>query len=117
MEKQTISVAAFSQGLKSQTVAGQVAVLAKNSTAQATRIASELSANNPNYAAKMFPRQKTEKAYKRLAAIEPEEQSYKEEKYEEEELEEEEKEEEEQDLAVNECLLGATEVWKPRNFR
>jgi len=72
----------------------------------------------------MFQRHKSEKKYKILAAIEPEEQSYKDEKYEEEELEEEEKEEEEQDLveemndlAVNECLLGATEVWRPRNFR
>ena len=38
----------------------------------------------------MFQRHKTEKKYKILAAIEPEEQSYKDEKYEEEELDEEE---------------------------
>ena len=72
----------------------------------------------------MLQRHKSEKKYKILAAIEPEEQAYKDEKYEEEELEEEEKEEEEEDLvdemkdlSVNECLLGATEVWRPRNFR
>ena len=51
-EKQILSVNSFCQGLKNRNIAGQVAALAPNSTAKATRLASELCAYDPS----MVPR-------------------------------------------------------------
>ena len=43
-----IGVQAFCQGLKNQQIARLVAVMAEHNTAKATRVASELSAYDPN---------------------------------------------------------------------
>ena len=73
-EKQMLGVQAFCNGLRNQQIAGHVAVMSEHNTATATRVASELSAYDPNYAPKIPQRtgrkKEKDKSYKCLSNTE-----------------------------------------------
>ena len=69
LEKQTLWVSAFCNGLRNRTIAGQIAVMAKDNTATAVRVASELTAYSGTFGEKIY-RKKKNKDYKCLSTTE-----------------------------------------------